>query len=144
MGGPREATTLGEDTAAARQEVRRLSNQAIICLGLAAPAFSEPVFGRDALPLRCNAKPIILSSGCRVRNIAVDIASRTEQGGKAHPLNTSLVRRSGKIIPFLMRIQHRYRNALFGQTLFEVLLFSLAQLGFEQALIPVNILLMSM
>ena len=44
----------------------------------------------------------------------------------------------------LQNTQHRSRNTLFGQTLFEVLPFGLAQLGFEEALIPLNIFLMGM
>jgi len=42
VGGLREATTLGEGTAAVRQDVGRISHQAIICLGLAAPVVSGP------------------------------------------------------------------------------------------------------
>jgi hypothetical protein len=38
--------------------------------------------------------------------------------------------------------QHRYRKTLFGETFFEVVYFGMAQLGFEQALIPNNVPLM--
>src|SRR5690349_448261 len=56
--------------------------------------------------------------------------------------------RSGKAHTSLMggwahELQHRYREALFGHTLFEETPFSLAQFGGEQALISINVLLMS-
>jgi hypothetical protein len=56
--------------------------------------------------------------------------------------------RSGKAHNSLMggwahELQHRYREALFGHTLFEETPFSLAQFGGEQALISLNVPLMS-
>jgi hypothetical protein len=40
-------------------------------------------------------------------------------------------------------MQHCYREALFGQTPFEVLQFNFAQIGLEQALVPINVVLMN-
>jgi hypothetical protein len=40
-------------------------------------------------------------------------------------------------------LQHRYREALFGNTPFEETPFNLAQFGSEEALIPIDVLLMN-
>ena len=39
-------------------------------------------------------------------------------------------------------LKHRYSKTLFGETFFQVVYFGMAQLGFEQALIPINVPLM--
>jgi hypothetical protein len=79
MGGPREATTLGEGTAAVRQKVGRLSHLAIIRLGLIPPIRADE---RDAFrhSYRSAAKPIGLSTGCRVAKSPSIISIRA--GGK--------------------------------------------------------------
>jgi hypothetical protein len=41
-------------------------------------------------------------------------------------------------------VQHRYRETLLGQTLFEELQFNVGQLGFEKVLIAINIPQMGM
>ena len=55
----------------------------------------------------------------------------------------SLLQRPGIPLWRTHEVQHCYREALFGQTLFEVLQFNFAQIGPEQALIPINVVLMN-
>jgi hypothetical protein len=42
----------------------------------------------------------------------------------------------------LMKLEHRYREALFGQAPFEILLFDLTKLGLEKTLVSIDVLLM--
>ncbi len=67
---------------------------------------------------------------------------KIEREAEGHPV---LFQCSRKIVSLwgAYELQHRYRKALFGQTLFDVLPFNLAQVGFEQAtFITINVLLM--
>src|SRR5262245_60882410 len=65
-----------------------------------------------------------------------------------HPSYRAFFQRYGEMQTFLMgawahEFQHRYRQALFGNTPVEETPFSLAQVGGEQVQIVVNVLLMS-
>jgi hypothetical protein len=56
--------------------------------------------------------------------------------------SSSVQKNLGTIRVLHFELKHRYSKTLFGETFFEVVYFGMAQLGFEQALIPINVPLM--
>jgi hypothetical protein len=57
---------------------------------------------------------------------------KSERRAKLYPVPTALFQRSVKADGRRAHeMKHRYREALFGQTLFEISLFEVAQFGFE-------------
>jgi hypothetical protein len=87
----------------------------------------------SAIGQTCQLDPFNLS----VFQSEIDIGA--SPGGPSRPPGFSL---SGSPGGDVNQLQRCYRRMLFGDTLFEILLFNVAQLGFEQALIPFDVLLM--
>jgi hypothetical protein len=77
---------------------------------------------------------LVVLPGDRREYVAQHSVNRLELGRGKKSLGTI------RVLHF--ELKHRYSKTLFGETFFEVVYFGMAQLGFEQALIPINVPLM--